>query len=67
MTTKHELSKDNDVHSQGGWGKTTKSQPHTAEEVRNVQSRRKSLPQGRAQKMLIQYQWSVVRTYIYVT
>lgn len=55
MTTKHELSKDNDVHSQGGWGKTTKSQPHTAEEVRNVQSRRKSLPQGRAQKMLIQY------------
>lgn len=45
MTTKHELSKDNDVHSRGGWRKTTKSQPHTAEEVRNIQSRRKSLLQ----------------------
>lgn len=50
MTTKHELSKDNDVHSGGGWGKTTESQPHTAEKVRNVQSRRKSLPHGRTQK-----------------
>lgn len=63
----YDLNKDNTIrYAKEDKGKPSRIQPYTNKykQLRNAEIRRNSLLQGRTQELVIQYQLSVLKTYI---